>query len=185
MNETINLVVILKRIGIREDYTVLDFGCGEGTYTIPVALIVGERGRVYALDKDEYSLNILRLKIRERKLSNIVVLKSSGGLEISLGDGSVDVVLLFDVLHSWYFPRSRERLILLGEIYRVLKNSGCLLFYPGDPEIYSNYEELDEILKDIRWAGFIETQFFYEKILHERTPVYGHIYKFKKLKNMI
>ena len=42
---------VLRRIGIKRGQTVLDFGCGYGAYTIPVAEIVGEQGRVYALDK--------------------------------------------------------------------------------------------------------------------------------------
>ena len=44
---------VLRRIGIKKGQTVLDFGCGYGAYTIPVAEIVGEQGRVYALDKDK------------------------------------------------------------------------------------------------------------------------------------
>lgn len=50
---------ILRRIGIKRGQTVLDFGCGYGAYTIPVAKIVGEQGRVYALDKDKEALNAL------------------------------------------------------------------------------------------------------------------------------
>ncbi len=175
-----DLVRVLKKIGIRKGDTVLDFGCGEGTYTIPAAIIVGSKGKVYAIDKDEYPLYKLRTKIMHKGLTNIVVLKTSSGLKIFLNDGSIDIVLLFDILHSWYFPGSYERLILLREIYRVLRNSGYLLFYPGDPEVFSNYRELKDILEDIQRVGFIEIQVFYERILHEGTPVDGHIYKFKK-----
>jgi len=37
---------MLQQMGIRSGQTVLDFGCGLGMYTIPVAKIVGEQGRV-------------------------------------------------------------------------------------------------------------------------------------------
>ena len=179
----VDLVDVLKRTGIREGYTILDFGCGEGTYTIPAAIIVGEKGKVYAIDKDEYSLNKLKSKIEDKRLTNIVILKTSGNLEIFLNDESIDIVLLFDILHSWYFPKSYERLILLREIYRVLKKSGYLLFYPGDPEVFSYNEELKDILKDIQQVGFIRIQVFHEKILYEGIPVNGHVYKFKKSDN--
>ena len=46
---------VLRQIGIKRGQTALDFGCGYGTYTILVARIVGEQGRVYALDKDKGS----------------------------------------------------------------------------------------------------------------------------------
>jgi precorrin-6B methylase 2 len=52
-------IKVLKRIGIRRGQTVLDFGCGYGIYTIPVAKIVGEHGRVYALDKDKEAMDAL------------------------------------------------------------------------------------------------------------------------------
>jgi len=50
---------VLRRIGITEGQKVLDFGCGSGNYTIPIAKIVGDEGTVYALDKNSYSLNEL------------------------------------------------------------------------------------------------------------------------------
>jgi len=53
---------VLERIGIRKGQTVLDFGCGSGIYTIAVARIVGEQGRVYALDKDKGALGELMQK---------------------------------------------------------------------------------------------------------------------------
>jgi len=41
---------VLLEVGVRAGHVVLDFGCGSGTYTIPAAKLVGDRGRVYALD---------------------------------------------------------------------------------------------------------------------------------------
>ena len=62
-----NLEGIVKRtlikIAIRENKEVLDFGCGSGTYTIPLAEITGSKGEVYALDKDEIVLEKLKKKI--------------------------------------------------------------------------------------------------------------------------
>ena len=38
----------LRKIGLKEGQTVLDFGCGEGHYAIPAAKIVSNKGKVYA-----------------------------------------------------------------------------------------------------------------------------------------
>jgi len=95
---------MLQQIGIRRRHTVLDFGCGSGTYTVPVAKIVGEQGRVHALDKDKETLDELVQKAESAGLKNIKRMETSGKLEINLADESVDVVLLFDVFHSYYFP---------------------------------------------------------------------------------
>jgi precorrin-6B methylase 2 len=49
----------LKDIGMKKDQFIVDFGCSHGTYTIPASLVVGEKGRVYAVDKNQESLNKL------------------------------------------------------------------------------------------------------------------------------
>jgi len=117
---------MLQQIGISRSQTVLDFGCGYGAYTIPVAGIVGERGRVYALDKDKEALDTLMQRGESAGLKNIDRMETSGELEIRLTDESVDVVLLFDVFHSFYFPQSDDRRRLLSEIYRIMKPSAIL-----------------------------------------------------------
>jgi len=119
-------IKVLKKLGIRRGQTVLDFGCGYGTYTIPAAKIVGVQGRVYALDKDKEALDELMQKAGSACLINIERMDTSGKPEIELADETVDVVLLFDVFHSFYFPQAGDRRRLLGEIYRVMKSSAFL-----------------------------------------------------------
>ncbi|MDQ1279002.1 MAG: Class SAM-dependent methyltransferase, partial [Thermoproteota archaeon] len=41
---------VLFEIGVRAGHVILDFGCGPGTYTISTAKLIGNEGRVYALD---------------------------------------------------------------------------------------------------------------------------------------
>jgi len=119
-------IKVLKRIGIRKGQTVLDFGCGYGTYTIPVARIVGGQGRVYALDKDKEALDALMQKAESACLANVERMETSGELDIKLASETVDVVFLFDVLHSFYFPHAGDRRRLLGEIHRIMKSSAFL-----------------------------------------------------------
>jgi len=119
-------IELLERIGVSRGQTVLDFGCGYGIYTIPVAKIVGKQGRVYALDKDKEALDTLMQKSRSACLVNMERMETSGELEIELADGTVDVVLLFDVFHSFYFPQPGDRRRLLDEIRRIMKPSGFL-----------------------------------------------------------
>ena len=119
-------IEVLERIGISRDQTVLDFGCGYGAYTIPAAKIVGAQGKVYALDKDKEALDELMQKAESAGLKNIERMETSGELEIELTDESIDIVLMFDVFHSFYFPQAGDRRRLLGEMLRIMKPSAFL-----------------------------------------------------------
>ena len=54
-----NASKMLSEVGIGEGQSILDFGCGSGTYTIPAAKLVGRNGRVYALDVSQGALEKL------------------------------------------------------------------------------------------------------------------------------
>jgi ubiquinone/menaquinone biosynthesis C-methylase UbiE len=148
MESELGIINVLHQIGIKKDQTVLDFGCGYGRYAIPLAEIVGEWGKVYALDKDSDALDTLVRKQESAGLNNITVIKTEGELEIGLTDDSVDAVLLFDVFHSFFFPHTTDRRRLLGEIRRVMKNSAFLSI-----SVWPNLIE-PESEDEIRDSGF-------------------------------
>ena len=77
----------LRKIGVRRGQTVLDFGCGRGNYAIPAAGIVGEEGRVYALDKNQRALDELMRRAENERLRNVTRVDTSGEVEIMLEDG--------------------------------------------------------------------------------------------------
>lgn len=170
----------LRRIGIREGQMVLDFGCGSGDYTIPAAEIVGEEGVVYALDKNRGALDELMRKAEAEGLGNIERMETSGRLKIDLEGECIDVVLLYDVLHHYYFPRAVDRERILHEVHRVLKPDGFLSFYAGDLEIYHHSSELRRIEKQIEGANFhVESEHF-ETLVHEGRHVRGKVLNFRK-----
>jgi len=164
---------VLERIGIRRGQTVLDFGCGCGTYTIPAAKIVGEQGRVCALDEDKEALDELMQKAESAGLKNIERMETSGKLEIELTDESIDVVLLFDVFHSYYFPKAGDRRRLLSEIYRIMKPSAFISVWPKHMES----ETEDEIKK----ANFHLEKELSETLIHDnRNLEKGRVLNFRK-----
>ena len=91
---------------------------------------------VYALDKDEAALDKLMSSVGSTGLKNVKRLKLRDKSRIGLGNESVDVVLLYDVLHYYYFPKQEDRKQLLREVYRVLKPCGLLSLYPTHLESY-------------------------------------------------
>ena len=114
---------VIQFLNIKKGITVLDFGCGEGNYTIPVAEAVGDQGKVYALDKKIRKLRQVERKAGRQKLTNIKTILSKG--EIDLDKDSVDIVLLFDVLH--HIDNKQK---LLNNLYNVLKPDGLVSIFP-------------------------------------------------------
>ena len=132
---------VLEKAGVREDCVVLDFGCGSGAYAIPAARLVGTGGKVYALDKNVIALRRLERAAREEGMRNTETILSSD-LDTGLRDGCVDVVLLHDVLHL-----IEERMVLFGEINRVLGPGGWVSVYPM-------HVDKNEVSRQMRGSGF-------------------------------
>jgi len=170
------LIEMLQRIGITKGQTVLDFGCGSGTYTIPVAQIVGKKGKVYALDKDKHALDNLMKKAQLARLENIGKMITSGELTIELPDKSVDVTLLFDVFHRYYFPQMSDRKRLLDEIYRITKTGGFVSVWPKHMEA--------EVRAEMEAANFYLEDAFLETLIHDNKDVEtGKVINFRKKAN--
>ena len=45
----------IKKLYLRREQQVLDYGCDIGSYTFPAPKLVGEKGKVYALDRNRNS----------------------------------------------------------------------------------------------------------------------------------
>ena len=113
-------VRILNKLGLDASCRdVLEFGCGYGTFTIPAAQRI--RGKVYAMDIEPEMLAITRAKADVDGVRNVELMQRDFVAEGSgLADGTVDYVMLFNILHAV------ERMALLREAWRVLEPSGRL-----------------------------------------------------------
>ena len=104
---------MLAGLGIGEDMTLLDVGCGQGILLPFLRRLTGARGRLIALDASSAMLQG-------------VAKKDAGALAIHalaekmpLIDGYVDRVLCFSA-----FPHFGDKAAAAAEFYRVLKPGG-------------------------------------------------------------
>ena len=112
---------ILKEVGIKPGLHVLDYGCGPGSYIIPLAELVGKSGKVYALDIQPLAIQGVQRIASKKQLTNVETICSD--CKTGLPDNSVDVVLLYDTFHTLSAPDP-----VLEELHRILKANGILSF---------------------------------------------------------
>lgn len=168
--------IYLKNIGIKKGQCILDFGCGEGHYTIPAAKVVGEKGLVYAQDKEKESLDEVKRRAKAEGLNNIKVMKTKGELKIDLSDKCLDAVLLYDVLH---YHDLEERRKIYAEVYRILKKGALLSVFPRHHQEYMHLK-LDEVKKEIEKANFRFEGKLLKRLLHDDDYVKDHVLNFRR-----
>ncbi len=112
---------VLNDVEIQPGYTVLDFGCGPGSYSIATAEQVNDTGKVIAVDIHPQALKKVRKKAEKKGLTNIKTIISD--CETGLPSNSVDVILLYYIFNDLENPDK-----VLHELYRVLKPQGILSF---------------------------------------------------------
>ena len=112
---------ILEEVGIKQGFHLLDFGCGPGGYVLPASKLVGETGKVYALDVTPLAIKMVKNLIEKNDLKNVQTILSD--CATGLPNESLDVVMLYDVLHGL-----EDKEAVLKELHRVLKHDGLLSF---------------------------------------------------------
>jgi ubiquinone/menaquinone biosynthesis C-methylase UbiE len=113
--------MILSEVPIKSGDTVLDYGCGTGSYTFIIAKIVGPQGHVIAVDIHPLAIMHVKGLIKSRDIRNVDTILSD--CETGLPEDSVDVILLFDIFHMFNDPNK-----ILRELHRVLAPHGILSF---------------------------------------------------------
>lgn len=118
----------LLETGIMKDLRVLDFGCGDGNYTIPIAKILGDHGIVFAVDKDQSKLSKLTTIANKAKVEKrIQLIKSEDELKIPLKDETIDICLLYNVSCCIIGQDEYSNFVkITSDIYRILREGGKL-----------------------------------------------------------
>lgn len=110
---------LLKDVaGIKAGYTCVDFGSGTGTFALPMAKLVGDKGVVYAIDSSDVMLGHIKAK---NPPPNLILVNSDvnkTGLESSIAD----VCLLAFILHEVEKPEN-----FIAEAARLLKPGGKII----------------------------------------------------------
>lgn len=141
---------ILKEAGVKPGFHVLDFGCGPGGHTVAAAELVGEEGKVYALDVHPLAAGMVGKKAGRMGLANIETIQSD--CDTGLEAESLDMVILYDIFHMLDDQHG-----VMEELHRVLRPGGVLSVddhHMGDDELVSSITNTGLFTPDGRGKNF-------------------------------
>jgi len=115
---------VLIDIGIKKGMIIADFGCGAGAWTIPAAFLVGNTGKVYALDILDHMLEVTASKVKKFNLENVQLIKIDIELpeKIKIKKESCDFVIISNILFQL---KDKESAFVNAK--KILKKDGNIL----------------------------------------------------------
>ena len=124
--------LLLKSLHLKSGEVVADIGAGSGYFTFPIAREVGTSGKVYAVDIQLEMLDIIRKRMRERKVKNVVPVQGTE-TDPKIPKEALDLILLVDVYHEFSHPYE-----MTCAMIQALKPGGRLVFVEyrlEDPDV--------------------------------------------------
>ncbi len=145
----------LKEIGVRAGMVFMDIGCGAGFFSIPAARLVGEKGKVYAVDADASAINRLKHEAMAKGLRNLNATVGAAEETVFCNE-CADIVFYSIVLHDFRNPAK-----VLRNAKRMIKPAGMLVNLdwkkkpmPFGPPVQIRFSE-EQAANLIKQAGFI------------------------------
>jgi len=129
---------LLAEIGIREGMTVVDYGCGPGSYVKKASGLVGAAGTVYAGDGHELALEAVSRRSRKEGLANVIPILAKG-YDSGLPDAAADLVYALDMVHLVERPEA-----FLAELRRIMRPDGTLILDDGHQSREKTHRALQE-----------------------------------------
>lgn len=139
-----NPVKILKPY-IKEGMTVIDVGCGPGFFTLPLAELVGENGKVIAADLQDGMLRTVHQKIKGTELEKRIKLHKCDQDKIGITE-KVDFIFAFYMVHE--VPGKEN---FLRELKSLIKEDGMIFII--EPKFHVSKKAFGEMLEKIKSFG--------------------------------
>lgn len=154
---------MLAALNVQLGQTVCDMGCGNGFYTLPLAKLVGEGGKVVAVDIQREMLLLLKDRAAAENVGNIELVHGTV-VDPQLKPGTVDLVLMVDVYHEFSHPeqmlqairtslkpggrvalvefRAEDRSVPIKKLHKMSKKQILKEFEPNGFQLVEEFDKL-------------------------------------------
>ena len=129
-----------------EGMTAIDIGCGMGYFSIGMAKIVGESGKIISVDLQQKMLDTLIIRARKSGVSSRITTFLCDENDIGINE-KVDFALTF-----WMVHETPDELDFLKQVHAILKKSGKLVL--AEPKIHVPLSEFRKTLSTALESGF-------------------------------
>ena len=126
----------LDQFGIKPGDTVIDYGCGPGSFIRKASSLVGGQGRVFAVDIHELAIAAVEKRKATFNLSNVSTVLVQHG-RCAIADQSADLIYALDMFHMIKDPGD-----FLRELHRMLKQDGRLIIEDGHQPRQASREKI-------------------------------------------
>jgi ubiquinone/menaquinone biosynthesis C-methylase UbiE len=135
---------------IQKGMTILEIGCGPGFFTLDMAKMIGESGKVIAVDLQEGMLEKVKAKITGTELENRIELHQCEENKIGLSTRA-DFIMLFYMVHE--VP---DKPGFFSELFSLLKAKGQVLIV--EPPFHVSKSQFKQTLQQAQDAGLINAK---------------------------
>jgi len=137
--------IILKGL-VEKGQTVLDLGCGMGYFSIAMAKLVGDTGRVISVELQQEMLDVLVKRAQKAGVQSRIQVHKCQPDKIGINE-PIDFALSF-----WMAHEVSDKVAFLKEVSELLKPNAKLLVV--EPKIHVSYSSFKEIVKAGQQVGF-------------------------------
>lgn len=127
-----------RRAGIKTGSTVIDAGAGPGWASLDLAEIVGDDGRVIALERSERFSSIMMAAAAQRGFNDVIVPHVLDLVEDDLPDGQADAFWI-----RWVLAFVSDPELVVAKLVRSLRPGGSAVIHE-----YLNYESFAVVPDD-------------------------------------
>lgn len=147
---------VIESLKLQPNQIIADIGAGGGYFTIRFAKIVGNQGKVYAIDSNPEFLSMINKQSKENGLNNIITVPAADMISV-LKPAELDLIFVRNTYHHLesrvnYFSDIKPLLKPNGRIAIIeYKKAGSIFSYH---RLFGHFVKPDIINNEMQQAGY-------------------------------